>query len=99
MKGLLIVLLIGLCGIAWRADDILRVVSPASFAEPAPRNVAGLHAPAQSAKQPMTAAEFMELSNTDPHAYQKYLNSHVAEPAERSRLDKLLHFLARGTYE
>ncbi|GAB3541805.1 hypothetical protein GCM10027343_12820 [Noviherbaspirillum agri] len=100
MKTLLLILIVAICAIAWRSPDILHAVGIASVKQdPAAitlENFTAQQAPA--AQMPMTAAEFAALSKTDPHAYQKYLNSFQVQE-ERSELDKLFNFLARGKYE
>jgi hypothetical protein len=99
MKTLLIVLIVALCGIAWRSPDLLQAIGAANARQdPATISVEDLTAQQPSAAHsPMTATEFAELSKTDPRAYQKYINSFQVQ--ERTEVDKLFNFLARGKYE
>ena len=98
MKKMLILLIIGICAIALRMPEVAGALGMAASQGPADAAVRSAAASAQPQK-PMSAAEFVERSKTDPQAYQKYLNSHVKQPIERSQVDKLMNFLARGTYE
>jgi hypothetical protein len=106
MKSLLIMLLISICAIAWRSDDILLALRTAQQpAAPAlnpgsiPASAAGLiAASAPAGAKSMTIAEFAKLSKTDPQAYHKLLASHQVEE-ERGAVDKLMNFLAHGKYE
>lgn len=66
--------------------------------DPSSISVEALTVETAQGKRPMRAAEFAELSKTDPDAYRKFLNSHQVEE-ERSEVDKLFNFLARGKYE
>lgn len=99
MKTLLILLIVAICAIGWRSPDIMQAIGMASAKQdPARMSMEDLAAKSASPDQkPMTAAEFAELSKTDPHAYQKYLNSFQVQ--ERTEVDKLFNFLARGKYE
>lgn len=98
MKKLLIVSIIAICAIALRMPEVATALGIASSQEPASAPV--LHTRAVQAQQkPMTAEEFAKLAQTDPHVYQKYLNSHPVQPVERSEIDKLMNWLARGKYE
>lgn len=100
MKSLLIILIVAICAIAWRSPDLMQAVGIASVRQdPATITVESLTAgQAPAGQRPMTAAEFAELSKTDPNAYQKYLNSFQLQE-ERSEVDKLFNFLSRGKYE
>lgn len=99
MKTLLIMLIVAICAIGWRSPDLLQAIGLASAAQdPARISVEALTSPqAPAGQKAMTAAEFAELSKTDPHAYQKYINSFQVQ--ERNEVDKLFNFLARGKYE
>jgi hypothetical protein len=46
----------------------------------------------------ISLVEYEKLAKTDPDAYQKMWQSHLAEQ-ERSEIDKLMNFFARGKYE
>lgn len=96
MKKLLILMIIGICAIALRMPEVADAVGLATATPPAATATAS--APGSQPK-PMTAAEFAELSKSDPQAYQKYLASHIEGPVERSEVDKLMNLLARGKYE
>jgi len=99
MKTLLLVLIIAICAIGWRSPDILQAIGAASAKQdPAIIAVEDFRAKdAPSGQKAMTTAEFAELSNTDPHAYQRFINS--LQVQERTEVDKLLNFLAHGKYE
>ena len=100
MKSLLIMLLISICAIAWRSDDIRQLLGVAQqAAAPAPVTAVSLTAGApKPAHKPMSVAQFQELSKTDPQAYYKLVNSMQAEE-DRGAVDKLMNFLAHGKYE
>jgi hypothetical protein len=98
MKSLLIMLLISMCAVAWRSDDIRQVLGVAQRAA-APATAATLTAgTAKPGHKPMSIAEFQELSKTDPQAYHKLVNSMRVEE-DRGEVDKLMNFLAHGKYE
>lgn len=99
MKTLLIMLLVSICAIAWSSPDLMQAIGLANAVQdPATLSVDALATvePA-TGQRPMTAEEFVELSKTDPHAYQKFLNSMQVQ--ERTEVVKLMNFLARGKYE
>lgn len=113
LKTLLIMLLVSLSVIGWRSPDILQTIGmagvaqdPAALATDAPTatqlkkvNVDNLIVQAPSSgKAPMSVTELTELAKKDPQAYQKFINSLRSEE-ERSEVDKLLNFFARGKYE
>lgn len=113
MKTLLIMLLVSLCVIGWRSPDILQAISMAGVAQDPATLATGDFAATQlkkvnvdtpivqaaaNGKKPMSVAEFTELTKKDPHAYQKFIGSLRIEE-ERSEVDKLLNFFARGKYE
>ncbi|WP_136414119.1 hypothetical protein [Herbaspirillum sp. ST 5-3] len=91
VKKLLFMLLVAICGLAWRSPDVLHAIGLASAAQK-PDTVATRRAP-----QPMSIDEFAERSKSDPQAYQKFLNSFQTQ--ERSEVDKLMNLLAHGKYE
>lgn len=99
MKTLLIMLIVAICAIAWRSPDLLQTIGLASAAQdPATISVESLTSPqVPGVQKAMTAAEFVELSKTDSNAYQKYINRFQVQ--ERTEVDKLFNFLARGKYE
>lgn len=108
MKKLLLMLIIGICAIALRMPEVAGALGISAGAAPSDTAVlSGLQSlqtpqashSLQAPSKPMTAAEFAELSKTDPQAYRKYLDSHVAQPVERTEIDKLMNFLARGKFE
>lgn len=108
MKTLLIMLLMSLCAIAWRSPDIMQAIGLAGNAQEM-KDLAGtrqkemspksLTVAAPPGRRPMSAEEFTQLSKKDPNAYQKYIGSYQVKEQERSEVDKLMNFLARGKYE
>ena len=99
MKTMLIGFVTVVAVLAWRGDELANMLSSAIASKP--QNSASLGSLMQSpaeGQRPMTLEEFAELSKTDPAAYQKLLASHQA-PVERTEIDKLMNFLARGKYE
>ena len=98
MKALLIMLLIGICAIGMRSPEIMKAVGMAGSAQDPAISVSTMTTQAKPQQKPMTVEEFAALSKTDPNAYQKFINSHQQEP-ERSEVDKLMNFLARGKFE
>lgn len=96
MKKLLLIFLIGICGFAWRSEEIVTMLGFAAT----PPSMTPQYQPVSAEKPPagMSIAEFAELAKTDPDAYQKLFASHQ-QHAERSAIDKLMNFLARGKYE
>jgi len=102
VKTLLVMLLVGICAIGLQSPEIMKAIGMAGAAQDPAASVGVIAAPkqtAQAAQKPMTAQEFAELSKTDPQAYQKYVNSFQAAAPERSEVDKLMNFLARGKFE
>ena len=101
MKTLLLMLIVGLCALAWRTPEIMQAVGFAGKAQdPASMTTSALRITATpSQHKPMSPEEFIERSKTDPQAYQKFLNSLHVPDAERSSVDKLMNFLTRGKYE
>lgn len=93
MKKLLVLLLIGICGLAWRSEDFAKLVG---LARPPAAVAQGQGTPAPPPG--MSINEFADLAKKDPDAYRKFLASHQA-PAERSPADKLMNFFARGKFE
>jgi len=98
VKSLLIMLLIGICAIGLRSPEIMQAIGIAGSAQGPAVSVSSMTAAVKSGQKPMTAVEFAELSKTDPNAYQKFINSHQQQP-ERSEVDKLMNFLAKGKFE
>lgn len=100
MKKLMLMLLIGICTIGWRTPEIMQVLGLSDAADVTkPSTVLGAGPVSRTQPAPMSAVEVIELSKTDPLAYQKFINSYVEQPAERGEVDKLMNFLARGAYE
>lgn len=97
MKKLLLLLLIGICGLAWRSEDILKMIGMASQPSAAKAQLQ-MPAPGQKAPAGMSISEYAELARTDPDAYRKLFASHQ-QAEERSQVDKLMNFLAHGKYE
>ena len=99
MKTMLVGFVVAIGVLAWRSEDIANLLNSAVTRKPAdPVSVTSLMQPPASGQRAMTLEEFAELSKTNPAAYQKLLASHQPE-AERSAVDKLMNFLARGKYE
>jgi hypothetical protein len=102
LKTMLIMFIVGICAIGWRSPEIMQAIGMAGAAQdPAGISLKSLNAtPAKAALQlqPMTADEFAKLSKTDPHAYQKFINSYQVDQ-ERSEVDKLMNFFTRGKFE
>lgn len=85
--------------LAWRSEDLANMLSAAIGNEPAqPLSLESLAQKPGDGRRAMTLEDFAELGKTDPAAYQKLLASHQA-PAQRTEVDKLMNFLARGKYE
>jgi hypothetical protein len=100
MKTLLIMLLVSICAIAWRSDDLMRALGVAKVPV-APQTVtAEMSAQAKPSpgQTPMTVEQFTELAKKDPQAYQKFIRSMQVQ-AERSEADKLMNSLAHGKYK
>ena len=93
MKRLLLLLLIALCGIAWRSADVMEALGLAQAQAPAATLV-----PLSGGARPMSLHEYAELAKSDPEAYRKLIDS-MRAPQERSEVDKLMNFFARGKYE
>lgn len=99
MKTMLIGFVAVVAVLAWRGEELANMLSSAITSKPAdPVSVTSLMQPPANGQRAMTLEEFAELSKTDPAAYQKLLASHQPE-TERSAVDKLMNFLARGKYE
>jgi hypothetical protein len=92
--------IVGICALGLRSPEIMQAIGVAGSAQD-PAAVTAMKladvAVQTATHQPMTAAEFAELSRTDPNAYQKYINSHQMQ--ERTEVDKLMNFFARGKFE
>ena len=101
MKTMLLMLIVGICALAWRTPEVMQVVGLANKAQdPARITTSALRAESTAVQhKPMSPQEFAERSKTDPYAYQKFINSLQVPDQERSSVDKLMNFLARGKYE
>jgi hypothetical protein len=111
MKGLLILILISICAVAWRSEDILHLLSLAGsmkqasnvsaqslIASPPGAQKQQVQLQAQQPQQHvMSIDEMTKLSKTDPKAMQKFIQSRTV--SERTEADKLMNFLAHGKYE
>jgi len=101
MKKLLIMLILSICAVAWRSEDILKALGMASSisaAKPVPLTASAMSASRAGADQnAMSVQEFARLSQSDPKAYQKFIASRTVN--ERTEADKLMNFLAHGKYE
>ena len=106
MKSLFILLIISICAIAWRSEDILQALSLAGSVKQA-SNVSAQsltvpqagqqRAQQQPQQHVMSIDEMTKLNKTDPKAMQKFLQSRTVN--ERTEADKLMNFLAHGKYE
>lgn len=105
MKTLLVMLLVGICAIGLRTPEIMQAIGMAGSAQDPAISIGSITMPSKDKSQqqpqqkPMTAEEFAALSKTDPNAYQKYISSYQAVEQDRSEVDKLMNFLARGKFE
>lgn len=98
MKRLLLLILIGLCGFAWRSDDLLKTMGLLHLARDSEAAAAAVQLGDLPTPRGMTLAEYAELAKTDPDAYQKLFASH--QQAEgRSEIDKLMNFFSTLKYE
>lgn len=99
MKKLLILFLIGICALAWRSEAIMRTIGLQDLARYAqPTADEATTAQDQAKHKGMTVHEYARLAKTDPNAYRKFMQSHQ-QKQERSAVDKLMNFFARGKYE
>lgn len=101
VKKLLFMLILSLCAVAWRSEDIVNALGAAgavSAAESAPLSARTMVADQAGAGQDaMSVEEFARLGKTDPKAYRKFMDSRTVN--ERTEADKLMNFLSRGKYE
>ena len=102
VKTLMLMLIVSICVIGYRSPEIMQAIGMAGVAgaaqDPAKLSVESLTSgQSETRRKPMTMEEFTKLSKTDPHAYQKFLDSH--EVRERAEVDKLMNFFTRGKYE
>lgn len=101
MKKLLVMLILSICAVAWRSDDILNALGLASTAAATKRMpvTASAMTAGQSggASKAMSVEQLAELSKTDPDAYRKFITSRTVN--ERTEADKLMNFFTRGKYE
>jgi len=101
VKKLLVMLILSICAVAWRSNDILNALGLASSAAATQRT--SVTASAMSASQSdaasnaMSVEQLAELSKTDPNAYRKFIASRTV--SERTEADKLMNFFTRGKYE
>jgi hypothetical protein len=101
VKKLLIMLVLSICAVAWRSEDILTAIgamSTASAAQTSPVKASAMttaHAGADA--NAMSVDDFARRSKADPHAYQKFIASRTVN--ERTEADKLMNFFTRGKYE
>lgn len=100
MKTLFVTFIVALGLLAWRSEDIATLFEGTLAKKPATELTAkDLLADAKPDPSAMTLEQFAELSKTDPEAYRKLLASRQPQTEERSAVDKLMNFLARGKYE
>lgn len=100
MKTLIILLLFAICGFAWQSEPIMQALglSMPHSGKSAPLSIETLTSADSGMSKGMSVHEYAELAKKDPHAYQKFIQSHQ-QNEERSELDKLMNFFARGKYE
>ena len=100
MKKLLLMLIISICGIAWRSEDILKAIdSMKATSAPQSISVQSLTVkPDQKTPKGMSLSEFSELAKTDPEAYNKFIQGNQPKQ-ERTDLDKLANFFSHLKYE
>lgn len=96
MKKLLLLTIVAICGFAWRSPELMRTLGLAGSAQASARQ--SERAKPAAAPQPISVQEFAQLNKSDAQAYRKFINSYQVEE-ERSEVDKLMNFLARGKYE
>lgn len=99
MKNLLLVLLVAICLVGWRTDDILYGLGlvKSATAEAGRPIQSPLLNPADSPQHGMSVQDLEKLSHSDPNAYRKFLASYQVE--ERGSADKLMNFFVRGKFE
>lgn len=95
MKTLLIVLLIGICGLAWRSDELAAMIGMSKGTQSQNSELIQMMPPAPTG---MSLTEYADLAKKDPNAYRKLLESHQ-QKAERSDIDKLMNFFRTLRYE
>lgn len=100
MKMLIILLLIAICGFAWQSEPIMQALglSMPHSGKSTPLSIEALTSARSGKTKGMSVHEYAELAKTDPHAYQKFMQSHQKNE-ERSEVNKLMNFFARGKYE
>ena len=96
MKKMLLMAIISICLIAWKAEEYL--VMAGLLPPPAVPAQQAVAAPKLPAHKPMTTAEFARLAKTDPDAYKKFMAS-MEVPQEKGPADKLMNFFKTGKYE
>jgi hypothetical protein len=100
VKKLLIMLILSLCAVAWRSDDIINALINPGFmpAFAGPASVQSMIVSHQYAGQhAMTIDELSGLSKTDPKAARKFIDSRTVN--EPTAADKLMNFLSHGKYQ
>ncbi|MGH8806924.1 MAG: hypothetical protein ACREX0_03465 [Noviherbaspirillum sp.] len=99
MKTLVVMLVAAVCAIGWHSPEILHAIGIAESAQdPATISIESLASTsAVGGHRPMPVDEFARLSKSDPQAYRKFIGSYQSQ--ERTEVDKLLNFFARGAYE
>jgi hypothetical protein len=101
VKKLLIMLVLSICAVAWRSEDILKAIgamSASAVASPSPVTASAMTtADAGADANAMSVDDLARLSHTDPRASQKFIARRTVN--ERTEADKLMNFLTRGKYE
>jgi hypothetical protein len=100
MKKLLLMLIVSICAIAWRSEDILTALGMVKTAS-APQSYSTQSLDDKNNKKTPTGislTEYAELTKTDPEAYRKLFQSNQ-QTEQRSEVDKLMNFFAHLKYE
>ncbi len=99
MKKLLILFIIGICGLALRSEELMQIISAGQTAGSSGKNsISELTSQSSNKTQGMSLLDYAKNAEKDPQAYQKLIQSH-RQTEERSEVDKLMNFFARGKYE
>ena len=93
-------LIVSMCVIGWRSEDILQkfgLTQSASLHQPVSINTWMIPADKKMPRG-MSLSEYAALAKTDPNAYQKLFQSNQID-IERNEADKLMNLFAHGKYE
>lgn len=100
MKSLIVLLLVAICGFAWQSKPVMQALGLGMSAtdNPTPLAIEASTSADSGNSQGMSVHEYAELAQKDPHAYQRFIQSHQ-QNEKRSEVDKLMNFFSRGKYE